>query len=224
VKAVEHAQVRTAVPTGSRRSDIVGGKTYWNLLEKVQPRELKLTACVAFAFALYKCVVADNLACARFHFPENRDLAALSSSARPARPLHHLLVTMVLSFNDIRYDDDIIGHAKTDFPELFQEPYEKLVRVDEEWMKSKEGKERWRKFLVEYVPLPTSQFTMLMHLALDTKKKSRTTILAHSSAPILKRSTLSGTRYLVRPLACSRCLPSSWPPRQSCACSSTSTR
>lgn len=35
---------------------------------------------------------------------------------------------------------------KQDFPELFADP-EKIARLDEEWMKSKEGKERWRKFI-----------------------------------------------------------------------------
>ncbi|KAI0033016.1 polysaccharide biosynthesis-domain-containing protein [Vararia minispora EC-137] len=74
VKAVEHAQ------------------TYWNLLEKVQPRELKLTA----------------------------------------------------------YDDEIFEHAKRDFPELFADGHEKLIRIDEDWTKSKEGKERWRNYMAEY--------------------------------------------------------------------------
>ena len=47
-----------------------------------------------------------------------------------------------------------------DFPELFEEPYEKLVKIDEDWMKSKDGKARWRKFMAEYVttylPVPFS--------------------------------------------------------------------
>ena len=46
-----------------------------------------------------------------------------------------------------RLDDEIFEHAKTDFPELFEEPYERITKLDEEWMKSKEGKERWRKFI-----------------------------------------------------------------------------
>ena len=36
---------------------------------------------------------------------------------------------------------------KQEFPEIFEEPYEKIVKLDEDWMKSKEGKERWRKFI-----------------------------------------------------------------------------
>ncbi|TFK52838.1 DUF757-domain-containing protein [Heliocybe sulcata] len=74
VKAVEHAQ------------------TYWNLLEKIPPRQLKLT----------------------------------------------------------KLDDEIFDHVMKDFPELAQEPHEKITKIDEEWMKSKEGKERWRKFIEAY--------------------------------------------------------------------------
>ncbi|KAF7790651.1 hypothetical protein EIP86_001607 [Pleurotus ostreatoroseus] len=74
VKAVEHAQ------------------TYWNLLEKVDPAQLRLT----------------------------------------------------------KLDDQIFEHMKKDFPELFEEPYERITKLDEEWMKSKEGKEQWRKFIESY--------------------------------------------------------------------------
>jgi len=74
VKAVEHAQ------------------TYWNLLEKIPPRELKLT----------------------------------------------------------KFDDEIFEHVMKDFPELAEEPYDKVTKIDEEWMKSKEGKERWRQFIQAY--------------------------------------------------------------------------
>ncbi|KAH9834837.1 DUF757-domain-containing protein [Rhodofomes roseus] len=74
VKAVEHAQ------------------TYWNILEKVSPRELKLT----------------------------------------------------------KIDDEIFEHTITDFPELKEDNYAKLTVLDEEWMKSKDGKERWRKFIETY--------------------------------------------------------------------------
>ncbi|KAH9474539.1 Protein PBDC1-like protein [Psilocybe cubensis] len=74
VKAVEQAQ------------------TYWNLLEKVNPKDLKLT----------------------------------------------------------KYDDEIFDHLMATFPELNQEPYEKLVKIDEDWMKSKDGKNRWRTFIESY--------------------------------------------------------------------------
>ncbi|KAI0293648.1 polysaccharide biosynthesis-domain-containing protein [Multifurca ochricompacta] len=74
VKAVEHAQ------------------TYWNILAKIPPRELKLT----------------------------------------------------------RYDDEIFEHTLRDFPEFATAPHERLIALDEEWMKSKEGKERWRVFINTY--------------------------------------------------------------------------
>jgi len=74
VKAVEHAQ------------------TYWNLLEKIPPRELKLT----------------------------------------------------------KFDDEIFDHTMAEFPELNEEPHEKVTKLDEDWMKSPEGKERWRKFIASY--------------------------------------------------------------------------
>ncbi|KAJ6625071.1 DUF757-domain-containing protein [Mycena sp. CBHHK59/15] len=74
VKAVEQAQ------------------TYWNLLEKVAPRELRLT----------------------------------------------------------KLDDEIYEDTLTTFPELAEDAHAKLVKLDEEWMKSAEGKERWRKFIESY--------------------------------------------------------------------------
>ncbi|KAL0945930.1 hypothetical protein HGRIS_012211 [Hohenbuehelia grisea] len=74
VKAVEQAQ------------------TYWNLLEKVEPKELKLT----------------------------------------------------------KLDDEIFEHVMKDFPELAEAPHDKLTKIDEDWMKTPEGKERWRKFMNTY--------------------------------------------------------------------------
>ncbi|KAK7682665.1 hypothetical protein QCA50_013079 [Cerrena zonata] len=74
VKAVEHAQ------------------TYWNLLEKVPPRDLRLT----------------------------------------------------------KLDDEIYEHLMTTFPELNQEPYEGVTKLDEDSMKSKEGKEKWHNFIQAY--------------------------------------------------------------------------
>ncbi|KAI9438071.1 polysaccharide biosynthesis-domain-containing protein [Lactarius indigo] len=74
VKAVEHAQ------------------TYWNLLEKIAPRDLKLT----------------------------------------------------------RFDDEIYEHTMREFPEFATAPHTSLVVLDEDWMKSKEGKEQWRAFINSY--------------------------------------------------------------------------
>ncbi|KAF8893086.1 polysaccharide biosynthesis-domain-containing protein [Infundibulicybe gibba] len=74
VKAVEQAQ------------------TYWNLLEKVQPRELRLT----------------------------------------------------------KLDDEIYDDTMKSFPEFAEAPHDKLVKLDEDWMKSADGKERWRTFIQSY--------------------------------------------------------------------------
>ncbi|KAF8843494.1 DUF757-domain-containing protein [Paxillus ammoniavirescens] len=74
VKAVEHAQ------------------TYWNLLEKVPPRTLKLS----------------------------------------------------------KLDDEIFEHTLSTFPEFNTEGHEKLVKLDEDWLKSEEGKKKWRDFINQY--------------------------------------------------------------------------
>lgn len=44
-----------------------------------------------------------------------------------------------------KIDDDIYTHFKKDFPE-----YNVGGKLDQDAMKSKEGKERWRKFIGEY--------------------------------------------------------------------------
>ncbi|KAI5892966.1 DUF757-domain-containing protein [Schizophyllum commune H4-8] len=74
VKVVEHAQ------------------TYWRLLARVNPRDLRLTSI----------------------------------------------------------DDEIYNDLMETFPELNQEPYEKLAKIDEEWMKNPEGKKRWAEFMNRY--------------------------------------------------------------------------
>lgn len=55
-----------------------------------------------------------------------------------------------------RHDDEIFEHLKRDFPEMFEEPYDKITKLDEEAMKSKEGKEKWRKFIESCVFPPLS--------------------------------------------------------------------
>jgi hypothetical protein len=46
-----------------------------------------------------------------------------------------------------RIDDEIYEHVVSTFPELAQGSHDKLVMLDEDWMKSAGGKERWRKFI-----------------------------------------------------------------------------
>ena len=44
-----------------------------------------------------------------------------------------------------KMDDEIYEHLKTDFPE-----FDPAKTIDEDEMKSKTGKERWRKFMMAY--------------------------------------------------------------------------
>jgi hypothetical protein len=44
-----------------------------------------------------------------------------------------------------KFDDEIYEHFKKDFPE-----FDAKATIDEDKMKGKEGKERWRKFINEY--------------------------------------------------------------------------
>ncbi|KAH7402488.1 putative polysaccharide biosynthesis protein [Pyrenochaeta sp. MPI-SDFR-AT-0127] len=44
-----------------------------------------------------------------------------------------------------KFDDEILEHFKRDFPE-----FDASATINEDEMKSKEGKERWRKFIAEY--------------------------------------------------------------------------
>ena len=44
-----------------------------------------------------------------------------------------------------RLDDEIFAHLQQDFPE-----FDPAETIDEDKMKSKEGKERWRKFMMTY--------------------------------------------------------------------------
>lgn len=44
-----------------------------------------------------------------------------------------------------KFDDEIYEHLKRDFPE-----FDPAATIDEDAMKSKQGKERWRKFMMAY--------------------------------------------------------------------------
>jgi replication fork protection complex subunit Tof1/Swi1 len=50
-------------------------------------------------------------------------------------------------------DDEIFEHAIATFPEFNAEGHEKLVRLDEESLKSDEGKKKWRDFINQCVHL-----------------------------------------------------------------------
>lgn len=46
-----------------------------------------------------------------------------------------------------RLDDEIYNHTMEFFPELSVDNHAKLTKLDEEWMKSEDGKNRWRTFI-----------------------------------------------------------------------------
>jgi hypothetical protein len=46
-----------------------------------------------------------------------------------------------------RLDDEIYEHTMASFPEFAEQPHDKLVKLDEDWMKSVEGKTKWRSFI-----------------------------------------------------------------------------
>jgi hypothetical protein len=60
-----------------------------------------------------------------------------------------------LTHGDNRYDDEIFEHTLRVFPEFAAAPHTSLAKLDEDWMKSKGGKERWREFINACVPLRT---------------------------------------------------------------------
>ena len=48
-----------------------------------------------------------------------------------------------------RLDDEIFEHTMKEFPELAENDYAKVTKLDEEWMKSESGKKRWRDFMAQ---------------------------------------------------------------------------
>ncbi|KAF8731528.1 hypothetical protein AX14_004729 [Amanita brunnescens Koide BX004] len=49
-----------------------------------------------------------------------------------------------------QHDDEIFAHTMEKFPELAEPPHEKLTKLDEEWLKSADGKKKWRDFILQY--------------------------------------------------------------------------
>ena len=45
-----------------------------------------------------------------------------------------------------RLDDEIYEHTITAFPEFDDDDHAKLVKLDEDWLKSEIGKKKWREF------------------------------------------------------------------------------
>ncbi|EEB95228.1 hypothetical protein MPER_05836, partial [Moniliophthora perniciosa FA553] len=49
-----------------------------------------------------------------------------------------------------KIDDEIYEDTMATFPELAEPPHDNLTKLDEDWMKSPDGKERWRQFINRY--------------------------------------------------------------------------
>lgn len=71
-----------------------------------------------------------------------------------------------------KMDDDIYEHLKKDFPE-----FDPAATIDEDEMKSKTGKERWRKFMMAYEKkIDDYNFGTIMRLNPKMENEQETTI------------------------------------------------
>ena len=74
-----------------------------------------------------------------------------------------------------RHDDEIYEHALREFPEFAMAPHASLIVLDEEWMKSKEGKERRRGFInaCVYLSLKAAVWTPVALLTPKSNQRRR---------------------------------------------------
>jgi len=69
-----------------------------------------------------------------------------------------------------RMDDEIVNDLFEKFPEFKFD--DALRNLDEDWMKSKAGKEKWRAFIMPVSPEPTGSFESLDTLKTRNEWKS----------------------------------------------------
>jgi hypothetical protein len=80
-----------------------------------------------------------------------------------------------------RMDDSIFENLSNKFPELVQPPYNGLRKLDEDWMKSEEGKTRWRDFVEEYKDtVKDYNFGSLIRMDASDEYGERNTIFGES--------------------------------------------
>jgi len=73
-----------------------------------------------------------------------------------------------------KMDDDILEHLQRDFPEL-----DPAAPIDEDKMKSKEGKERWRNFVSQYEKSVNDyNFGTMLRISPDKEYGEKETIFA----------------------------------------------
>ena len=82
-------------------------------------------------------------------------------------------MVVVLTHGGNRFDDDIFEHTLHEFPELAAAPHTGLVKIDEDWMKSKAGKERWRAFINACVISLRAPFISTLRLLIAQSQYSR---------------------------------------------------
>jgi hypothetical protein len=92
-----------------------------------------------------------------------------------------------------RMDDEIVNDLFEKFPEFKFD--DALRNLDEDWMKSKAGKEKWRAFIMPVSSTPETVAHMSIKLMCSTRRQSMSTTLVHSSGKTPKdytpRTTLS---------------------------------
>ena len=102
-------------------------------MEKVNPQELKLTKCASIDLTF---VVIPPDICYFTSLPH-----------LPCYPHEIAKSPLAGTLCGQRIDDEIYEDAIATFPEFAEPPHSKLVKLDEDWMKSSDGKKRWREFM-----------------------------------------------------------------------------
>jgi len=110
-----------------------------------------------------------------------------------------------------RHDAELLAAFRTDFPEYFEGDYAALRKIDEDRMKSAEGKTRWRKFIAPFEKvIEDYNFGTLMRLDVAGEYTEANTIFGslrwfgiaqlivqcceYSSSASRSRATRSGVR------------------------------
>jgi len=68
-------------------------------------------------------------------------------------------------------DDEIYEHVISAFPELVENEHEKLIKLDEDWLKSEDGKKRWRAFINASVHTLSHESLTAIPIRVDMRKR-----------------------------------------------------
>ena len=87
-----------------------------------------------------------------------------------------------------KLDDEIYEHLQTDFP-----GFDPAATISEDEMKSKEGKERWRKFMMAYEKrVPDYNFGTMLRKSAKSEYSEEGTIFGASGYPLLMTPRTGG--------------------------------